>query len=282
MTDLSRRLLLSGLAGGAALAPFLAVARAAAQEAGMSMEDAMRVSEEAHVRLMEVPGLHMHGNEKVAMLLYPGFTALDLVGPHYFFACMMGAEIHLVTPGDTLAPVASDLALAIEPTVTLTDCPRDLDLVFVPGGTSGTLAMAGDPSVLRFLREVETEYMTSICTGSVILGAAGLLRGKKATGHWVVRDDLTQFGAEPVNERVVRDGNLITGAGVSAGLDFALEVVAAMRGEPYAEALRLQAEYVPEPTVPGGSPETTDPAITEAMYEMFAPFRVGMAALEPL
>ncbi len=282
MTDLSRRLLLSGLAGGAALAPFLAVARAAAQEAGMTMEEATSLSHDAHVRLMEIPGLHMHGNEKVAMLLYPGFTALDLVGPHYFFACMMGAEIHLVTPGDALAPVPSDLTLAIEPTITLADCPRDLDLVFVPGGTAGTLDAARNPDVLRFLREAQTEYMTSVCTGSVILGAAGLLRGKKATGHWVIRDDLERFGAEPVNQRVVRDGNVITGAGVSAGLDFALEVVAAMRGEPYAETLRLQAEYVPEPTVPGGSPETTNPAITEALYEMFAPFRVGLSELQPL
>ena len=136
-----RRTLLGGFAAAALLEPFLAVEAAMAQNlpAGAA-DDALS----AHMRLMRVPGFNMHGGEHVAMLLFPGFTALDLVGPHYFFASMMGAHIHLVSNQANLAPVVSDLGLAIQPTMTLADCPEALDVLFLPGGTDGTLAAAAD------------------------------------------------------------------------------------------------------------------------------------------
>ncbi len=269
-----RRILLGGMTGLAALAPFLSLERAMAAAAPPNLRDIDGAAAEAHMQLMAVPGLNMHGDEEVAMLLYPGFTALDLVGPHYFFASMMGARVHLVTSTSDLSPVPSDLGLAIAPTTTMADCPRDLTLLFVPGGTTGTLQVAQDPAVLAFLadRAQRATCVTSVCTGSLVLGAAGLLRGRKATSHWVARDMLGHFGATPVDARVVTDGKLITGAGVSAGLDFALAVVERLRGRPYAEALMLQAEYHPEPPFKGGSFDTTDPAIAEPLRGMFSGF----------
>lgn len=269
-----RRTLLGGFSALAALAPFLSLERAMAAAQPPNLRDVDAAAAEAHVQLMAVPGLNMHGDEEVAMLLYPGFTALDLVGPHYFFASMMGAKVHLVTTEPDLSPVPSDLGLAIAPTTTLADCPRDLTLLFTPGGTTGTLAAADNPTVLNFIadRAGRATCVTSVCTGALILGAAGLLRGHKATSHWIVRDMLGHFGAVPTDARVVTDGKLVTGAGVSAGLDFALAVVERLRGRPYAEALMLQAEYHPEPPFKGGSFADTDPAIAGPMRDMFSGF----------
>jgi cyclohexyl-isocyanide hydratase len=236
---------------------------------------------DAHQKLMARPGINMHGSEQIALLLYPGFTALDLVGPHYFFACLMGAQVSLITTGPSLAPVASDLGLAITPTHTLADCPAPIDVLFVPGGTHGTLAAARDPAVIAFIRDraEQARYVASVCTGAFIYGAAGLLRGKRATSHWIVRDSLTHFGATPVNERVVWDHNLVSGAGVTAGIDLGLALVEKLRSRAYAEALMLQAEYAPAPPFPFVSPQTADPAITEALYQMCQPLRDGAAAL---
>lgn len=280
----NRRALLSGFAGAAALAPFFALEKAMAQAPPPNLRDVDARAARAHLRLMEVPGLNMHGAEQVAMLLYPGFTALDLVGPHYFFASMMGATVHLVTNQPDLSPVASDLGLAIQPTKTLAECPEHLTVLFTPGGTLGTLAAAEDPATLKFLtsRAQSAECISSVCTGALILGAAGLLRGKSATSHWLARDMLSHFGARPVDRRVVIDGKLITGAGVSAGLDFALAVVEILRGRPYAEALMLQAEYRPEPPFDGGTIASTDPAIAGPMQDMFAGFVERARALPVL
>ncbi|MFA7261671.1 MAG: DJ-1/PfpI family protein [Caulobacter sp.] len=276
-----RRSLLGVFAGAAALAPFLAVERAMAAAPPPDLRDIDAQAAEAHMRLMQVPGLNMHGDEQVAMLLYPGFTALDLVGPHYFFGSMMGATVHLVTNQSNLAPVPSDLGLAIAPTTTLVDAPKAPTVLFVPGGTTGTLAAAADPATLVFLRDrsAAARFTTSVCTGSVILGAAGLLRGKRATSHWAVRETLGHFGATPVNERVVVDGKIVTGAGVSAGLDFALTLVEMLRGRPYAEALMLQGEYHPAPPFAGGTPETTDPALAGPLADMFAGLAARVSAL---
>lgn len=206
------------------------------------------------------------GGEQIAMLLYPGFTALDLVGPYHFLS-MPGATVHLVSNQKDLSPVASDLGLAIQPTMNISDCPRDLTVLFVPGGTSGTLAAGRDPATLAFLhdRASRAEWITSVCTGSLVLGAAGLLHGRRATSHWSTVPLLTQFGATPVRERVVRDGNVITGAGVSAGLDFGSALVAEMRGKPTAEAAVLMAEYDPDPPIAGGSVETARPEIRDLL-----------------
>lgn len=202
----------------------------------------------------------------IAMLVYPGMTALDLVGPHHFLGAT-GAQIELVTTQTDLRPVASDLGLEIQPTATFDTCPEDVTLVFVPGGTRGTIAAARDLRTLAFIRDraSRARYVTSVCTGSLVLGAAGVLRGKRATSHWIVRDLLAQFEAIPEDSRVVRDGNVITGAGVAAGLDFGLTLAAELAGQNAAEGILLVSEYDPEPPFSGGSPATARPEILEAV-----------------
>jgi len=227
----------------------------------------------AHDAMSSLPDMKMTGNEVIGMVLYPGFTALDLIGPHFFFGGMMGAKLHLITTERTLAPVPSDLGLAIAPTVTLADAPKDIDLLFVGGGSRGTRDAMLRNDVVDFLadRGSRAQYVTSVCTGSLLLGQAGFLKGKRATSHWATRELLPLFGATSVDARVVVDDNVITGAGVTAGLDFAITVVSALRGKGYAQGLMLQAEYHPEPPLPGGTIQSTDPQVAKMMREMFAP-----------
>jgi transcriptional regulator GlxA family with amidase domain len=165
--------------------------------------------------------------------------------------------------------------------MTLADCPRDLTVVCVPGGTTGTLLAMEHGPTSAFLRDVAATaaHVTSICTGSLVLAAAGLLRGRRATSHWAARESLRDFGAIPVDARVVTDGKFVTGAGVSAGLDFGLAVVAGLRGRSYAEALRLQAEYAPEPPVSGGTLASADPRLAALMKEMLEPFSTSARAI---
>jgi putative intracellular protease/amidase len=212
------------------------------------------------------------GNEQIGMLLYPGFTALDLVGPQHMFASLMGAKVHLIAR--TAKPVASENGLALVPTTTLARAPRDLDILFVPGGGDGTLAALRDAALLAFLadRGARAKWVTSVCTGSLILGAAGLLKGYQATSHWVVRPLLSEAGAIPVEARVVRDRNRITGAGVSAGLDLGLTIVGLLRDPAYAEAVQLLAEYAPEPPFNAGTPCTAPPAVKALVEDMFKGF----------
>lgn len=272
-----RTLLQSTLGFATALAPLLATGGGSAKPAELR---ALR-RDDALSRLSAVPGFQLQGREQIAMLLYPGFTALDLVGPHYFFGSMMGATVHLVTNQRDLAPVKSDLGLAVAPTITIEDCPREIDLLFAPGGTDGTLAAMEDQRTLGFFTERadHASYITSVCTGSLILAAAGLLKGKRATSHWCAISALESFGAVPTHERVVTDGKCITGAGVSAGLDFALAVVAEVRGKPYAEALMLQGEYQPKPPFAGGSLDTTPPEIAEPLQALFSSVAVKAEAI---
>jgi cyclohexyl-isocyanide hydratase len=272
-----RDILAGGLTTAALLAPFLALEQAmAAQAAAPANPSAaeQKAMADAHMGEMEkVLGPGLWGQEEVGMILYPGFTALDLVGPHYFFACMFGAKVHLITPNKDLAPVASDLGLAIQPTVTMASAPRDLDVIFIPGGTEGTLKLMADPSAMAFIRDrgSRAKHITSVCTGSMVLGRAGFLKGKRATSHWAVRPVLADFGATPVDERVVRDGNVLTGAGVTAGMDFAIALVAQLRGEAYAKALMLQAEYAPVPPYNAGTMATAPADVGGMMGTMFAP-----------
>ncbi len=212
----------------------------------------------------------MMGSEKIAFLLYPGFTALDVVGPHYMLASLMGAKVWLVAK--TAGPVESDLQLAIAATSTFAECPEDLDILCVPGGTRGTASAMQDAATIAFLQErgKRAKYVTSVCTGSMLLGAAGLLDGYKATSHWATREILKEFGAEPVDARVVVDRNRITGAGVTAGLDFGLEIVARQRDEAYAKGMQLLAEYAPAPRFQSGTPETAGPETTTMMRGMLA------------
>ncbi|SFQ33214.1 DJ-1/PfpI family protein [Variovorax sp. 770b2] len=214
------------------------------------------------------------GKEQIGMLLYPGFTALDFVGPQHMFAGLMGATVHHVAK--TMAPVTSDTHLSISPTTTLAQCPAELDVLFVPGGGEGTLAALRDKALLRFVaqRGARAKWVTSVCTGSLILGAAGLLKGYKATSHWAVHPLLADVGAMPVEARVVRDRNRITGAGVSAGLDLGLRIVAMLRDQPYAEMTQLLAEYAPEPPFNAGTPRTAAPAVKAMVDDMFKDFLV--------
>lgn len=191
-----------------------------------------------------------------ALLLYPDMTLLDLVGPLHFLAAIPGSRTHLVTTGGDLEPVVADNGVAIVPNSTMRDCPLDLDVLFVPGGLNGTLAAARDGATLEFLRDrsARSRFTSSVCTGSIVLGAAGLLRGRRATSHWCAVEELARFGAIPSHERVVRDGPLITAAGVSAGLDLGAVLVRELAGPMMADALVLVSEYTVHESVSGGAP----------------------------
>lgn len=202
------------------------------------------------------------GPVRIAMLLYPGMTALDLVGPQAMLAGLSEGHLHLVAKA--AGPVRSDTGLGLIATTTFADCPRDLDVLFVPGG-DGTPEQMRDAATLAFLadRAPRAAWVTSVCTGSLILGAAGLLTGYRATSHWCVRDAvLPRLGAIPVDARVVFDRNRVTAAGVSAGLDFALALAARLRGPDHARTSQLVAEYAPQPPFQAGTPVQAGAQIT--------------------
>ncbi len=196
---------------------------------------------------------------RIGFLVFPAITQLDMTGPHEVFARMPGSEIHLVWK--SLQPIAAQGGMQLVPTTTLDACPQ-LDLVCVPGGP-GMNPLLGDEAVLAFLRRqaAGARYVTAVCTGTLVLGAAGLLKGKRATTHWTAVDMLEAFGATPVRERTVIDGNLITGGGVTAGIDFALQVVAEIAGEEIAKTIQLSIEYDPKPPFDAGSPQRAGEAI---------------------
>jgi len=198
---------------------------------------------------------------RIGLLLFPDITQLDMTGPYEVFTKLPGAEVHLVWK--TLEPVVANGGMRIVPTTTFAACPQ-LDLVCVPGGP-GMNALLNDEETLAFLRRQAeaARYVTSVCTGALVLGAAGLLRGKRAATHWMSRDMLGAFGATPVAERVVIDGNVVTGGGVTAGIDFALTIAAEAFGEDLAKAIQLGIEYDPQPPFRAGSPEGAGPAIVE-------------------
>lgn len=247
------------------------LAAAFAGRAGAKGEHAAAPAAPAEHDMSAFPANWM-GTEQIAMLLYPQFTALDLVGPQYMLANLMGAKVHLVAK--SREPVTSDTGISIVPSATFADCPADLSILFVPGGTQGTLDAMQDEETQAFLadRGSRAKYVTSVCTGSLVLGAAGLLTGYRATSHWVTRSLLARFGATPVNARVVRDRNRITGAGVTAGLDFGLSLVRDLRDRDYAESVQLLAEYDPQPPFNAGSPAKSKRLNRERMEAMFAGF----------
>jgi len=190
---------------------------------------------------------------KIGLLLFPDITQLDLTGPYEVFTKFPDAEVHLVAK--SMAPVTANGGMQILPTMTLATCPQ-LDLVCVPGG-AGMNPLLNDPETLAFLQKqaAGARYVTSVCTGALVLGAAGLLKGRRAATHWMSREMLADFGAIPVAERVVKDGNVITGGGVTAGIDFALTVAAEAFGEDLAKTIQLGIEYDPQPPFNAGSPE---------------------------
>ncbi|WBV23729.1 DJ-1/PfpI family protein [Pantoea piersonii] len=193
----------------------------------------------------------------IGLLLFPDVTQLDLTGPFEVFARTPGVVCHLIWK--EIKPVRSDRGLMLVPDCTFDNCPP-LDVICVPGGP-GQIALMSDEETLSFLRRQaqHAQFITSVCTGSLVLGAAGLLHGYRATSHWSSRDQLALLGAEPVEARVVRDRNRLTGAGVTSGIDFALTLVAEIRGNDVAQAIQLQMEYDPEPPFHAGSPQSATP-----------------------
>lgn len=212
----------------------------------------------------------------IGMLLFPGLTLLDLVGPQA--ALGLHGRTHLLWK--TLEPVASDTGVSLLPTTTFADCPAELDVLFVPGGFGTNDAMR-DPDVLHFLadRGRRARYVTSVCTGSLVLGAAGLLDGYRAATHWASYEALEALGVEAVRRRVVVDRNRISGGGVTAGLDFGLTLLAELRGEPAAKLTQLMLEYDPKPPFDAGSPEGAGPEATAAVRAMLGEHFVQMTAI---
>lgn len=197
----------------------------------------------------------------IGLLIFPKMTQLDITGPHQVFAFMPNARVHFLWK--TLEPVTSDKGLTILPTTTFDNCPN-LDVICVPGGP-GQIDMMGDAEVLEFLQKQSqtAKFVTSVCTGSLILAAAGLLRGYRAGCHWAFRDQLALLGAEVSAERVVVDRDRITGGGVTAGIDFGLVVASMLCGEEVAKTLQLLLQYDPQPPFNAGSPENAEAVLVE-------------------
>jgi len=198
---------------------------------------------------------------RIGFLIFPGLTQLDFTGPYEVLARLPGAEIHLLWKNGE--PVRTEHGLALIPTTILEAAPQ-LDLLCVPGGP-GVNELLTDGEVLAFLKRsaASARWVTSVCTGALVLGAAGLLQGRRATTHWMSRHFLADFGATPVEERIVVDGNVVTGGGVTAGIDFALRIAGEVAGREVAEAIQLGIEYDPEPPFDAGTPRSAPRAIVE-------------------
>jgi len=214
---------------------------------------------------------------EIGLLVFPAVQQLDLTAPYEVFASIPGATIRLVWKD--LAAIRSATGLVLTPTVTFAECPI-LDVLCVPGGI-GVNDLLDDGVVLDFLRSKAStaRYVTSVCTGALVLGAAGLLHGRRATTHWFAHDFLAIFGAIPVHQRVVRDGNLITAGGVTAGLDFGLTVVAELIGQDQAEAIQLNLEYDPQPPFKAGTPDTASAGVLAKVKQRLAASRKTREAL---
>jgi cyclohexyl-isocyanide hydratase len=206
---------------------------------------------------------------QIGLVLFPRVTQLDFTGPVQVFSSLPGAVVHLIWK--RIEPVASDSVLTLTPTITFADCPQ-LDVICVPGGY-GTDDMVNDEEMLAFLQKqaAGAKYVTSVCTGSLVLGAAGLLKGYRAATHWTAMDFLKEFGAIPTHTRVCVDRNRVTGGGVTAGIDFALTLVSLLTDRRTAEMIQLRIEYDPAPPFNAGSPETAPAEIVALTRERIAP-----------
>nr|3NOO_A Chain A, ThiJ/PfpI family protein [Pseudomonas fluorescens]3NOO_B Chain B, ThiJ/PfpI family protein [Pseudomonas fluorescens] len=202
-----------------------------------------------------------HMAVQIGFLLFPEVQQLDLTGPHDVLASLPDVQVHLIwkEPG----PVVASSGLVLQATTSFADCPP-LDVICIPGGT-GVGALMEDPQALAFIRQqaARARYVTSVATGSLVLGAAGLLQGKRATTHWAYHELLAPLGAIPVHERVVRDGNLLTGGGITAGIDFALTLAAELFDAATAQRVQLQLEYAPAPPFNAGSPDTAPASVVQ-------------------
>ncbi len=206
---------------------------------------------------------------KTSILIFDGITALDAIGPYEVLRSVPGWEVEFVAA--STGEVRTDSGhLGISADHALEDV-TETDLVLVPGG-KGNRRLLDDEAVLSWLREIDrtTKWTTSVCTGSLVLGAAGLLEGKRATGHWLYLEPLRAYGADPVGGRFVEDGKVLTAAGVSAGIDMALHLVGQEAGPEVAQAVQLALEYDPQPPHDAGSPDKAPAAIVEAVTAVAA------------
>lgn len=205
---------------------------------------------------------------RIAMLLIPQMTQLDFTGPYEMFARAPGTQVDLVWKDRS--PVRSEFGLSILPTATLAETTAP-DVLFVPGGR-GVNALLTDAEVLHWLTSVapQAKYVTSVCTGALVLGAAGVLRGKRATTHWSALEMLSRFGAVAEKRRYVLDGNVITGGGVTAGIDFGLRLIAELHGDTVAQTIQLSTEYDPQPPFDAGHPDRAPAGIVSALKERTA------------
>lgn len=206
---------------------------------------------------------------QIGFLVFPQITQLDFTGPLQVFSRVPDAKVHLIWK--RIEPVPSDTVLSIMPTMTLAECPQ-LDVICVPGGY-GTDDLMVDDEILEFLRTqaAGARFITSVCTGSTVLAAAGLLNGYRASTHWSAVEALSLLGATPSRERVCIDRNRITGGGVTAGIDMALTMAAQLTNRSTAEAIQLGIEYNPVPPFDAGSPETAPADVLAGMQQRMAP-----------
>jgi cyclohexyl-isocyanide hydratase len=214
----------------------------------------------------------------IGFVIFPRVTQLDFTGPLQVLSRVPGTKTHLVAKD--LTPVASDTVLTIQPTTTFADCPQ-LDVICVPGGV-GTDALLNDEETLAFLRKQAktARYVTSVCTGSVVLAAAGLLDGYRATTHWSAMGYLGQLGAIPEKTRVCIDRNRMTGGGVTAGIDFGLTLAEKLSDKTTAEMIQLMLEYNPAPPFSAGSPETAPAEVMQRLAALFAKAGSGATSRE--
>ncbi len=204
-------------------------------------------------------------NTTVVFLLFPGITQLDFTAPAQALSRMPGAK--LAGAAASLDPIMTDSGFAIVPTHDFTGAPQ-ADILCIPGG-HGVADALGDPATIEFIAQqaAGAQWVTSVCTGAFLLGRAGLLAGKRATTHWGYTHLLPLVGAETVKARVVEDGHVVTSGGVTSGLDFALTLIARLRGDAVAQAIQLAIEYDPAPPFPGGHPDRAPKAITAGLKE---------------
>src|SRR6266545_3459223 len=202
---------------------------------------------------------------RVGLLLFPKITQLDLAGPYEVFCRMPGAAVHLLWK-DT-QPIRSEWGLELRPDTRFEDCPA-LDVFCVPGG-GGVFELFSDDALINAVRTIakRSRFVTSVCTGAFLLGAAGLLAGRRATTHWASRELLRGFGAIPDEGRIVVDGNLITSGGITSGIDFGLHIAAQLVGVEQAKEIQLAMEYDPAPPFASGSPRVAEPAIVARFSE---------------
>ena len=214
----------------------------------------------------------------IGMLIYPQMDRIDFTGPFEVFSRIEGATVLVMA--QCKEPVRDALGLILTPEYTLGDAPA-LDVLHVPGGpAAGRSPLMEDEKLLAFISDHANsgKLLYSVCTGALLCGAAGILIGKRATTHWAAMDLLPYFGAIPVNERVVRDGNIVTAAGVTAGLDGAFTVVAALRGDQAAERIQLGIQYAPHPPFHAGSPETAPRDVLQAVEAQYRPLKEARLA----